>query len=56
MNDFNTQIQAFMAVRNKNTLIALLIFSGIYVCFTLFAMQTVVQCILNAGDIPIPTW
>jgi hypothetical protein len=43
INDFNTQIQAFMAVRNKNTFIAFLTFSDIYVCFTPFALQTVVH-------------
>jgi hypothetical protein len=56
VNDFNAQIQAFMVVRNKNTFITFLIFSDIYVCFILFALQAVVQHILDAGDIPIPTW
>jgi hypothetical protein len=56
VNDFNAQIQAFMAVRNNNTFIAFLTFSGIYVCFTLFALQAVVQCIPDAGDILVPTW
>jgi hypothetical protein len=56
VNDFNAQIQAFMPVRNKNTFIAFLTFSDIYVCFTLFALQAVVQRILDAGDISIPTW
>jgi hypothetical protein len=56
VNAFNTQIHAFMAVRNKNTFIAFLIFSDIYMCFTLFTLQAVVQHIPNVGDIPIPTW
>jgi hypothetical protein len=56
VNAFNTQIQVFILVRNKNTFIAFLTFSDIYVCFTLFILQVVVQCIPNAGDIPIPTW
>jgi hypothetical protein len=56
VNDFNVQIQAFMAVRNKNTFIAFLTFSDIYVCFTLFALQVVVQHIPDAGYIHIPTW
>jgi hypothetical protein len=56
VNAFSTQIQAFMSVRNKNTFIAFLTFSDIYVCFTLFTLQVVVQCIPNAGDIPVPTW
>jgi hypothetical protein len=38
VNDFNAQIQAFMAVRNNNTFIAFLTFIDIYVCFTLFAL------------------
>jgi hypothetical protein len=38
VNAFNAQIQAFMAVRNKNTFIAFLTFSDIYVCFTLFTL------------------
>jgi hypothetical protein len=38
VNDFNTQIQAFMVVRNKNAFISFLTFSDIYVCFTLFAL------------------
>jgi hypothetical protein len=54
VNVFNTQIQAFMAVRNKNTFIDFLTFSDIYVCFTLFTLQVVVQRISDAGD--IPTW
>jgi hypothetical protein len=45
-----------MAVRNKNTFIAFLTFSDIYICFTLFKLQAMVQCILNIGDIPVPTW
>jgi hypothetical protein len=56
INDFNTQIQAFMAVRNKNTFIAFLTFSDIYVCFTPFALQTVVHRILDVAGIPISTW
>jgi hypothetical protein len=56
VNDFNTQIQAFMVVRNKNTFIAFLIFSDIYVCFTLFALQAMVQRILDAAGIPVPIW
>jgi hypothetical protein len=36
VNDFNTQIEVFMDVRNKNTFISLLTFSDIYVCFILF--------------------
>jgi hypothetical protein len=42
VNTFNTQIQAFMMVRNKNTFTAFLTFSDIYVCFTLFTLQAVV--------------
>jgi hypothetical protein len=38
VNAFNTKIQAFMTVRNKNTFIAFLPFSDIYVCFTLFTL------------------
>jgi hypothetical protein len=38
VNDFNAQIQVFMAVRNKNIFITFLTFSDIYVCFTLFAL------------------
>jgi hypothetical protein len=57
VNAFNAQIQAFMVVRNNNnTFISFLTVSDIYVCFTLFTLQTVVQRILNAGDITIPTW
>jgi hypothetical protein len=32
VNAFNAQIQVFMAVINKNTFIAFLTFSDIYVC------------------------
>jgi hypothetical protein len=32
VNAFNSQIQAFMAVRNNNTFIAFIPFSDIYVC------------------------
>jgi hypothetical protein len=39
-----------------NTFIAFLTFSDIYVCFTLFTLQAVVQRIPDASDIPIPTW
>jgi hypothetical protein len=56
VNAFNAQIQAFMAVTNKNIFITFLTFSDIYVCFTLFTLQAVVQRILDAGDISIPTW
>jgi hypothetical protein len=56
VNTFSVQIQAFLIVRNKNKFIAFLTFSHIYVCFTLFTLQVLVQCIPNAGDIPIPTW
>jgi hypothetical protein len=38
VNTFNTQIQAFLTVRNKNKFITFLIFSDIYVCFTLFTL------------------
>jgi hypothetical protein len=38
VNTFNTQIQMFMIVRNKNKFIAFLIFSDIYVFFTLFTL------------------
>jgi hypothetical protein len=38
VNAFNTQIQAFITIRNKNTFIAFLTFSDIYVCFTLFTL------------------
>jgi hypothetical protein len=56
VNDFNTWIQAFMAVRNKNTFIAFLTVSDIYVSFTLFALQAMVQRIPDVGGIPVPTW
>jgi hypothetical protein len=56
VNGLNTQIQAFMIVRNNNTFIAFLTFSDIYVCFTLFTLQAMVQRILDAGDIPVPIW
>jgi hypothetical protein len=56
VNDINAQIQAFMVVRNKNTFIAFLTFSDIYVCFTLFALQAMVQRISDAAGIPVPTW
>jgi hypothetical protein len=56
VNAFNAQIQAFMTVKKKNTFIAFLTFSDIYVCFTLFTLQAVVQRIPDASDIPIPTW
>jgi hypothetical protein len=55
VNIFNAQIQAFMVVRNNNAFIVFLTFSDIYVCFTLFTLQTVVQHILDAGDILVPT-
>jgi hypothetical protein len=55
VNAFNAQIQAFIVVRNNNAFIDFLTFSGIYVCFTLFTLQVVVQRILDAGDIPVPT-
>jgi phage regulator Rha-like protein len=42
VNAFNTQIQAFMMVRNKNTSTVFLTFSDIYVYFTLFTLQAVV--------------
>jgi hypothetical protein len=45
-----------MAVRNNNTFITFLTFSDIYVCFTLFTLQAMVQRIPNVGDIPVPTW
>jgi hypothetical protein len=56
MNAFNTQIQVFIAVRNKNTFISFLTFSDIYVCFTLFALQVMIQRILDTGDILVPNW
>jgi hypothetical protein len=56
VNAFNAQIQAFMAVRNKNTFIALLTFSDIYVCFTHFTLQAMVQRIPDASDILVSTW
>jgi hypothetical protein len=56
VNDFNAEIQSFMAVRNMNTFIAFLTSSDIYVCITLFALQAVVQRIPDAADIPVPTW
>jgi hypothetical protein len=56
VNAFNAQIQAFMVVRNKNTFIAFLTFTDIYVCFTLFTLQTVVQHIPDASDILVPKW
>jgi hypothetical protein len=56
VNAFNTQIQAFMTVRNNNAFIFFLTFSDMYVCLTLFTLQVVVHRILDAGDIAIPTW
>jgi hypothetical protein len=57
VNTFNAQIQAFLMVRNKIKFIAFLTFSDIiYVCFTLFTLQAIVQRILDAGDLSIPTW
>jgi hypothetical protein len=56
VNAFNAQIQSFMVVRNNNTFIAFLTCSDMYVFFTLFTLQAVVQCIPNASDIPVPTW
>jgi hypothetical protein len=56
LNAFNTQIQVFMVVRNKNTFITFVTFSDIYVCFTLFTLHAMVQGILDADDIPVPTW
>jgi hypothetical protein len=38
VNTFNAQMQAFLTVRNKNKFIAFLIFSDIFVCFTLFTL------------------
>jgi hypothetical protein len=38
VNTFNTQIQVFLTVTNKNKFIAFLTFSDIYVCFTLFTL------------------
>jgi hypothetical protein len=38
VNAFNAQIETFMAVRNKNTFIAFLIFSDIYVRFIFFTL------------------
>jgi hypothetical protein len=55
VNTFNAQIQAFLTVRNKNKFIAFLIFSDIFVCFTLFTLYAIVQRIPNAGDLPVPT-
>jgi hypothetical protein len=55
VNTFNAQRQAFLTVRNKNKFIALLTFSDIYVCFTLFTLQAMVQRIPDAGDLHIPT-
>jgi hypothetical protein len=55
VNTFNAQRQAFLTVRNKNKFIALLTFSDIYVCFTLFTLQAMVQRIPDAGDLPVPT-
>jgi hypothetical protein len=56
VNAFNAQKQAFMVVRNNNTFITFLTFSNMYVCFTHFTLQVVIQHIPDAGDIPIPTW
>jgi hypothetical protein len=42
VNAFNAQMQAFMALKNKNTFIAFLTFSDIYVCFTIFTLRVVV--------------
>jgi hypothetical protein len=56
VNAFNAQIQVFMVVRNNNTFISFLTFSAMYVCFTLFTLQVVVQRIPGAGDIPVPIW
>jgi hypothetical protein len=55
MNNFNTQIQAFMGVRNKNTFTTFLTSSDIYMCFTLFALQAVVQRMPDTADIHVPT-
>jgi hypothetical protein len=55
VNAFNTQIQVFMEVRNNNAFIVFLTFSDMYVCFTLFILQVVVQRIPNARDIHVPT-
>jgi hypothetical protein len=56
VNVFNAHIQAFVTVRNKNAFIAFLIFSDIYVYFTLFTLQVVVQRISDACDISVPIW
>jgi hypothetical protein len=56
VNDFNAQIQAFAAARNKNTFITFLTFSDIYVCFTFFALQAMIQRIPDAAGIHVPTW
>jgi hypothetical protein len=56
VNAFTAQIQVFMTLRNNNTFIAFLTFSDMYVSFTLFILQAIVQRILDARDIPILTW
>jgi hypothetical protein len=56
VNTFNTQIQVFLTVRNKNKFITFLPFSDIYVCFTLFTLHAIVQRIPDAGDPLVPTW
>jgi hypothetical protein len=56
LNAFNAHIQAFMVVRNNNTFIAFLTFSDMFVCFTLFTLQVMVQRSPNVGDIFVPTW
>jgi hypothetical protein len=56
VNTFNIQTQVFLTVRNKNKFIAFLAFSDIYVWCTLFTLQAMVYRILNASDLPIPTW
>jgi hypothetical protein len=56
VNALNAQMQAFMVVRNNNTFIAFLIFNDIYVCFTLFTLQAVLQRISDTSDILVPTW
>jgi hypothetical protein len=43
-------------VRNKNKFTVFLTFSDIYVCFTLFTLQAMVQRIPDVGDLPVLTW
>jgi hypothetical protein len=43
-------------VRNENEFIAFLTYSDIYMCFTLFTLQAMVQRVPYVGGLPVPTW